>query len=90
MGEIKTAFEKSRHRIPHVARDPLFMLIAGQVTMKAIRLIEEKRLRCIGISPDEILCGCYMRTTHGLPCSHELVDIIVHGKSMQLEDIHEF
>ena len=90
LGEIKTAFEKSRHRIPHVANDPLFRFIAGEVTLKAIRLIEEERLRCLEIGPNEKLCGCYLRTTHGLPCAHELAGIIARGEGIQLDNIHDF
>lgn len=36
------------------------------------------------------VCGCFIRTTHGLPCVCQLVGIQIQGEVVPLESIHVF
>ncbi|XP_058783987.1 uncharacterized protein LOC131658740 [Vicia villosa] len=49
---------------------------------------ELKRVKFVGASKQR--CGCYIRTTHGLPCACQLVGYQILGIPIPLESIHVF
>ncbi|KAL2930277.1 hypothetical protein RDABS01_035687 [Bienertia sinuspersici] len=87
--EIKVSFQRSEDIDPHVTVLRKFMLLKGKVTHKALRLLDKEYKRADFIK-DEEDCGCYLRKTHGLPCSHETKRFETEGRGIQLSDIHPF
>ncbi|KAK9677520.1 hypothetical protein RND81_11G149000 [Saponaria officinalis] len=77
----------SRPRITH----RLFSLLQGNVSIKAIEIMEDevKRGVALGIGL-ELRCGCILPTTHGLPCACTLIDLKNSGSRVHLSDIHPF
>ncbi|KAK9713278.1 hypothetical protein RND81_06G016500 [Saponaria officinalis] len=76
-----------RPRITH----RLFFLLQGNVSIKAIEIMEDevKRGVALGIGL-ELGCGCVLPTTHGLPCACTLIDLKNSGSRVNLSDIHPF
>ncbi|KAL2928035.1 Chorismate synthase [Bienertia sinuspersici] len=82
--------QRSQNNDPHVTTLPIFMLLKGQITHKALRLLDNEYKRVGEIGEDGDGCGCYMRHTHGLPCAHVMREMEADGSSIQLSDIHPF
>lgn len=49
---------------------------------------ELERIKFVGCDKDA--CGCFIRTTHGLPCACELACLRIQGESILLESIRVF
>ncbi|KAK9756697.1 hypothetical protein RND81_01G115400 [Saponaria officinalis] len=77
----------SRPRITH----RLFSLVQGKVSTKVIEIMEDgvKRGVALGIGL-ELGHGCFLRTTHGLPCACTLIYLKNKGSRVYLSDIHSF
>ncbi|KAL2936510.1 hypothetical protein RDABS01_022777 [Bienertia sinuspersici] len=88
--EIKATMQRSQNNDPHVTALRIFMLLKGQITHKALRLLDNEYKRVGEIGEDGDGCGCYMRHTHGLPCAHVMREMEADGRSIQLSDIHPF
>ncbi|XP_074304090.1 protein FAR1-RELATED SEQUENCE 5-like [Silene latifolia] len=68
-----------------------FSLLQGNVSTKAIKLMEKELTRGLGlgIGVDD-RCRHVIRTTHGLPCACNLTSLHRRGRRVHLEDIHVF
>ena len=78
--EIKKELERARTVSLHVTMLHLFWRLNGNVTHKAIQLLDEKCQRAEKVRSDTLACGCYLRKTHGLPCVHKLFALMQDGK----------
>ncbi|XP_074277792.1 uncharacterized protein LOC141601411 [Silene latifolia] len=68
-----------------------FSLLQGNVSTKAIELMEKELTRGLGLGIGlNDRCRHVMRTTHGLPCACNLVSLHGKGRRVHLEDIHIF
>ncbi|XP_074277212.1 uncharacterized protein LOC141600854 [Silene latifolia] len=68
-----------------------FSLLQGNVSTKAIELMEKELTRGLGLGIGlNNRCRHVMRTTHGLPCACNLVSLHGKGRRVHLEDIHVF
>ncbi|XP_074299634.1 uncharacterized protein LOC141630777 [Silene latifolia] len=68
-----------------------FSLLQGNVSTKAIELMEKELTRCLGLGIGlNDRCRHMMRTTHELPCACNLVSLHGRGRRVHLEDIHVF
>ncbi|XP_074306544.1 uncharacterized protein LOC141641795 [Silene latifolia] len=68
-----------------------FSLLQGNVSTKAIELMEKELTRGLGLGIGlNDRCRHVMRTTHGLPCACNLVSLHGKGRRVHLEDIHVF
>ncbi|KAK9756786.1 hypothetical protein RND81_01G121000 [Saponaria officinalis] len=69
----------------------LFSLLQGNVSTKAIEIMEDEVKRGIALGIGlELMCGCVLPTTHGLPCARTLIDLKNSGSRVHLSDIHPF
>ena len=85
---IKASFEKSLNVIQHGFKDTIYGRLRGYVSQTALMLIASELDRAIVVGTDEMLCGCDIRFTHGLPCAHELACHVRDGSPIQLQEIH--
>lgn len=44
----------------------------------------------IFVGSNKVVCGCFIRTMHGLPCMCELTSLQIQGYVVPLESIHVF
>jgi len=68
--EIKVSFEKSINTVEY--NTPLYKMLVGFVSRSALSYISDQYDRIKTIGTDSSICGCTIRTTHGLPCACEL------------------
>ncbi|KAK9683394.1 hypothetical protein RND81_10G137600 [Saponaria officinalis] len=77
----------SRPRITH----RLFSLLQGNVSTKAIEIMEDEVRRGVALGIGlELGCGCVLPTTHSLPCASSLIDLKSSDSRVHLSDIHPF
>ena len=85
---IKASFEKSKTIVQHGFKPSEFKELCGNISRNSLKqiLAETKRSNLVGI--DRIACGCILRSTHGLPCAHEIATYVSEGRPIPLECIH--
>lgn len=78
--------ENDMSSISRKLRDPFFQFVVFKVSIYALNLVYDK-LKDVrhGIVKT---CTSRFRTTMGLPCSHELRDMILAGKVLSVADFH--
>ncbi|CAH9077106.1 unnamed protein product, partial [Cuscuta epithymum] len=86
--EIKASFEQSLNVVEHNFRPALFKELRGLISRKALNLILTESERANDVGLDTKLCGCVMRSTHGLPCAHEIVEYVRCAKPIPISDIN--
>nr|KAJ0190452.1 hypothetical protein LSAT_V11C800433090 [Lactuca sativa] len=71
-----------RHRFVH----PIFRYLVGNVSIYALEIIfkEFEQIKFLEI------CGCQLRTSHGLPCAHEQAVYLKNENLIPLDSIHNF
>lgn len=87
--ELKASFEQSLTKVKHILHIREFKNLRGFIPIKALDLIHSEIQRIKDVGEDELLCGCVVRRTHGLPCAHELA-CLGPGTVIPLEmiDVH--
>ena len=72
----------ARHRCVH----PIFRYLVGNVSIYALEIIfkEFEQIKFLEI------CGCQLRTSHGLPCAHEQAVYLKNENPIPLYSIHNF
>lgn len=90
--DIESAFEMSTLKPTHTfIAEKLFKDIRGSVSSHAMKLIhEEKKNRVDYVGMDHSICGCLLRSTHGLPCAHEIVGYMHSNMPIPLSCIDNF
>ncbi|XP_004515629.1 uncharacterized protein [Cicer arietinum] len=58
------------------------------ILIVTIRSDKLQRVKIVGT--DKTICGCSIRTTHGLPCACELAKLQISGNVIPLDSIHVF
>jgi len=86
--EIKPSFETNTYVVEHVFKVTLYKRLLGTVSRYALNQIVAEFERIHYVGKNSSLCGCVMRTTHGLPCACELSKYVVG--TIPLETIHMF
>ena len=86
--EIKASFQKSLIMVEHRFNKHFFAKLRGLVSRTALIHIanEFERVKIVGI--DSSLCGCTIRSTHGLPCACELARYSTRCSCIPLHAIH--
>ncbi|RDX82859.1 hypothetical protein CR513_36299, partial [Mucuna pruriens] len=86
--EIRMSFEKSMNVVEH--NTPFYIKLQGFVSRSALCHIADQfdRVKTVGI--DSSICGCMIRTTHGLPCACELArySLVCHPVPLQAIHVH--
>ena len=86
--EIKSSFEKSIITVEHRFNKSFYAKLRGYVSRNALIHIgnEYERVKIVGI--DSSLCGCTLKSTHGLPCACELARYSTMCSSIPLHSVH--
>lgn len=87
--ELKASFEQSITKVKHIFHIREFRNLRGFVSIKALDLLHSELQRVKDVGDEEMLCGCVLRRTHGLPCAHELAQL-GPGTAISLDmiDVH--
>ncbi|GAU37897.1 hypothetical protein TSUD_163340 [Trifolium subterraneum] len=85
---IQTSFGRSITMVQHNHNIPLYEKLRGIVSRKALNriVLEYDRVNSIGV--DNSICGCKVRTIHGLPCACELARYNKAGVAIPLSAVH--
>ncbi|XP_058783030.1 uncharacterized protein LOC131657679 [Vicia villosa] len=90
LGSIRASFQKSIVYIEHRYNTPFYSKLHSFVSRQCIQLIRKKleKVKFVGTSKER--CGCYIRTTDGLPYACQLAGYQILGIPIPLETIHVF
>ncbi|GAB2303703.1 hypothetical protein Dimus_038799 [Dionaea muscipula] len=90
LNQIKAEMERQRTVDLHATVFQLFRRLKGRVSHRAIQLMDEEwqsRYE-LGTCADD--CGCMLRTSFGLPCTHEMVQLTTNCMAIDPLDVHVY
>ncbi|OVA14297.1 Transposase [Macleaya cordata] len=85
--QIKASFEKSLTTVKHEHHGPAFKELRNHVSHHALELIQLELNRSEDVDIGVASCKCVLRSTHGLPCAHELIQYAKEGRPIPLSAI---
>ncbi|GJY26091.1 FAR-RED impaired response 1-like protein [Tanacetum coccineum] len=86
---IHSSLEHSKIVIRHRYNIPFFTNLNKHISLHALDILFEEYTRCVDGLGSEI-CECQLRTSYGLPCSHEQLVYMNKGYPIPLEAIDRF
>ena len=86
--EIKASFERSISVVEHQFHNAMFKELRGMVSRASLNMILMEFKRATQVEIEKGICGCVNRTSYGLPCAHELVELIKEGRTIPLDSVH--
>ncbi|RZC65214.1 hypothetical protein C5167_008904 [Papaver somniferum] len=89
IAQIKSSFEKSLTSVRHEHQIPAFQVLRNHVSQYGLDLILLEFTRSEDSGTDAAACKCSFRSTHGLPCAHELVKYTQEGRPIPLSQIDQ-
>ncbi|KAL7154829.1 hypothetical protein ABFS83_03G029800 [Erythranthe nasuta] len=78
--KIKASFEKSKNTYQHSYKVAIYNKLRGCVSLYALEQLKLEFMSCI----------CDIRTTHGLPCAHELHGNVINRTPISLDWIDPY
>ncbi|XP_052193761.1 uncharacterized protein LOC127802110 [Diospyros lotus] len=88
--EIKGSFEKSLTLVQHNFKLEIFRELRGIISRNVMNMVLKETQVAQKIGVDKISCGCVIRSTHGLPCAHEIAEFIIQGRPIPLSVVHSY
>jgi hypothetical protein len=85
--EYDGAVGKDQMKTPHFARNALYSQLLGRVSNFALGKIDDQRFRLIKPEP-LALCTSRFTTSMGLPCAHQIQELLKEDRALTLADIH--
>ena len=86
--EIKASFERSIFVVEHQFNNAMFKELRGMVSRASLNMILMEFKRATQVEIEKGICGCVNRTSYGLPCAHELTELIKEGRTIPLDSVH--
>ena len=86
--EIKASFERSISIVEHQFNNAVFKELRGMVSRASLNMILMEFKRATQVEIEKGICGCMNRTSYGLPCAHELTELIKEGRTIPLDSVH--
>ena len=86
--EIKASFERSISVVEHQFNNAMFKELWGMVSRASLNMILMEFKRATQVEIEKGICGCVNRTSYGLPCAHELAELIKEGRTIPLDSVH--
>ena len=86
--EIKASFERSISVVEHQFHNAMFKELRGMVSRASLNMILMEFKRATQVEIEKGICGCVNRTSYGLPCAHELAELIKEGRTIPLDSVH--
>lgn len=90
LGVIRALFQKSVLNIKHWKNTSLYSIMNDFVSRHCMQHVVTELEIVKRVGADKVACGYFIRTTHGLPCAHELANIKIQGYLIPLKSIHLF
>ncbi|XP_073226861.1 protein FAR-RED IMPAIRED RESPONSE 1-like [Cicer arietinum] len=87
---IQYSFQKTSKDVEHGCNSSFFQSLHHCVSRKCFKKIDKQLQRVKIVGTDKTICGCSIRTTHGLPCACELAKLQISGNVIPLDSIHVF
>ncbi|XP_073225484.1 uncharacterized protein [Cicer arietinum] len=87
---IQSSFQKTIKDVEHGYNSSFFQSLHHCVSRKCFKKIDKQLQRVKIVGTDKTICGCSIRTTHGLPCACELAKLQISGNVIPLDSIHVF
>ncbi|KAI3870221.1 hypothetical protein MKW92_002096 [Papaver armeniacum] len=87
IAQIKFSFELSLTTLNQEHLSPALEELRNHVSHKALELVLFEIHRSENLGNEESSCRCFLHSTHGLPCAHELVKYVPQGKAIPLSNI---
>ncbi|XP_012842628.1 PREDICTED: uncharacterized protein LOC105962836 [Erythranthe guttata] len=78
--DIKASFEVSKNSYEHTFKTLIYNELRGSISKDALQLLKVEVDNAKLLQPSDMGCSCAIRTTHGLPCCHELHEYVVVNK----------
>ncbi|XP_012828637.1 PREDICTED: uncharacterized protein LOC105949879 [Erythranthe guttata] len=78
--DIKASFEVSKNTYEHTFKTLTYNELRGSISKFALQLLKVEVDNAKLLQPSDMGCSCAIRTTHGLPCCHELHEYVVVNK----------
>ena len=66
----------------------MFKELRGMVSRASLNMILMEFKRATQVEIEKGICGCVNRTSYGLPCAHELIELIKEGRTIPLDSVH--
>ncbi|XP_045796056.1 uncharacterized protein LOC123890485 [Trifolium pratense] len=85
---IKASFGRTMSVVQHNHNIPVYGKLRGFVSRKGLNRIVLEYDRVISVDVDNSICGCKVRTIHGLPCACELAGYNRAGVAIPLSAVH--
>ena len=86
--EIKASFERSISVVEHQFNNAMFKELRGMVSRASLNMILMEFKRATQVEIEKGICGWVNRTSYGLPCAHELAELIKEGRTNPLDSVH--
>ena len=86
--EIKASFERSISVVEHQFNNAMFKELRGMVSRASLNMILMEFKTATQVEIEKGICGCVNRTSYGLPCAHELTELIKEGRTIPLDSVH--
>ncbi|XP_012829137.1 PREDICTED: protein FAR1-RELATED SEQUENCE 5-like [Erythranthe guttata] len=78
--DIKASFEVSKNTYEHTFKTLIYNELRGSISKYALQLLKVEVDNAKLLQPSDMGCSCAIRTTHSLPCRHELHEYVVVNK----------
>ncbi|XP_057806170.1 PKS-NRPS hybrid synthetase cheA-like [Salvia miltiorrhiza] len=86
--QIRASFEQSLNVVEHNFKPTLFRDLRGLISRKALNEILDESKRANNVGVDITLCKCIIKSTHGLPCAHEIAECQRNLCPISISKIH--
>lgn len=90
LGSIRVSFQKIVCNIEHRYNTPFYSRLHDFVSRYCIQHISKELERIKFVGHDKTTRGCFIKTTHGLPCACEFAGYQIQGEHIPLDSIHVF
>ncbi|GAB2267798.1 hypothetical protein Dimus_038686 [Dionaea muscipula] len=90
LNQIKAEMERQRTVDLHATMFQLFRRLKGRVSHRTIQLMDEEWQSRYEFRTCADDCGCVLRTSFGLPCAHEMVQLTTNYMTINPLDVHVY
>lgn len=90
LGSIRVSIPKSVCDIEHRCNTQFYSRLHSFILRQCIQHIGKELEMIKFVGCDKTTCGCFIKTTHGLPCVCELAGYQIQRELIPLDSIHVF
>jgi len=89
--EILAKIDSEKSRIPHRFNTPFYSEVVRKVSVCALKKIHDQGQRIDNMGPGQELppCSGSFKSSHGLPCAHDILELRQSGQNLTMDHIHQ-